>query len=116
MGWFVKEPELDPGEQVVTTKAANRAQGKRSVGGRLTVTDRRLIFMPNVIDSILAGRAWSIPKADVAGVGAAPGMRKRLRVRTSDGGEELFVVNGLDEFVSQLTQQGLPAEPPEPPA
>jgi hypothetical protein len=110
MGWFVKEPELDPGERVVTTKAANRAQGRRSVGGRLTVTDRRLIFMPNLVDSILAGRSWSVAKGDVAGVGEAAGMRKRLRVRTNDGGEELFLVKGLEEFVSQLIQQALPPE------
>lgn len=118
-GWR-KAPELEADEQVAVRKAANRAQGARSVGGRLTVTDRRLIFKPTLLDSILAGRAWSVNLDEVVEIGAAArggkggpfggGMRRRLRVRASDGSEELFVVNGLDDLIRDLAENGLPAD------
>ncbi len=110
-GWR-KAPELEPSEQVLLRKAANRSQGRRSVGGRLTVTDRRLMFKPTIFDSLLFGKAWSANRDEVAGVGAADrgGMRKRLCVRTSDGDEQLFVVNKLDDLIRELAENGLPAE------
>ena len=110
-GWR-KAPELEPDEQVLVRKAANRNQGGRSVGGRLTVTDRRLMFKPTILDSILFGRAWSVARDEVAGVGAAErgGIRKRLCVRTSDGDEQLFVVNKLDDLIRELVEDGLPAD------
>ena len=115
MAWL-KEPDLGEGESVVVAKAANRFQGSRAVGGKLTVTDRRLVFLPNPVDARLGGKEWTLERNEVASVGVEPrgakkglfggGLRQRLRVRTSTGGEELFVINGLDETIDQLVGAG----------
>ena len=117
MGWFFKKAVLEPGEHIIATKMANRTQGSRAMGGLITVTDRRLVFRPNIIAWLLGGRSWSVGRDEVVGVGVAPrsskggpfsgGIRERLRVRAKDGGEELFVVNGLDGFLGQLAEAGL---------
>ena len=48
MGAWVRHSELEGGEVVKWTKAANRQQSElRAVGGKLFLTDRRLLFQPN---------------------------------------------------------------------
>lgn len=117
MHW-TKKPDLEPSEQVVATKAANHTRGSTAVGGRLIVTNRRLIFTPNAFESLLRRRPWSISTDQVVGVGVESaslthagggGLRKRLRVRTADG-EELFLVNKLDQLLRQLNEIGLPVD------
>jgi hypothetical protein len=109
VGIWVAPPELDHGEEVLWEAFANRKQGRRAVGGRLTVTNRRFLFQPNRLDGITGGRSWSCPLASVIGIEAiAPGaevltggLRRRLGVMT-DGGLEVFVVNAVDRQVVHL--------------
>ena len=77
------------------------------------MTDRRLVFKPNRLDSATRGHPWSVDlsdivevgvegrEADVPFMGKAAKLRRRLRIRTTVG-VELFVVNGVDEAVAQL--------------
>src|SRR5665647_1413536 len=89
--WFGPPPELLPDERWWSYAAANRAQGKRAVGGRLHVTTQRLLFLPNVIDARLGGKPWSCALAEVGNVCVEPGrfaltelfsggLRDRLRI------------------------------------
>ena len=107
MGIFFKSPDVHAPEKVHWKKVANRTQGNRAVGGRLFLTERRLIFEPNRLDAATKGRSWSAPLKSIAGVGKdAPtgslisgGVRTRLRLDLDDGHSEYFVVNGVHHVV-----------------
>lgn len=116
MGLWVSRPKLHDDENVRWTKNANRQQDElRAVGGRLFLTNRRLLFQPNRFDSITGGRTWSTPidnivdvavharEADVPLMGKAAKLRRRLQIETPEG-NELFVVNDVDGAVAQLQQ------------
>lgn len=107
----------EPDEQALWTVRANREQSSlRQVGGRLSLTHRRLIFEPHGFDQGLGGRSWSAALADVSGVGVEPrspaipflGMaarlRRRLRIEVNGGEVELFTVNGVDAVVARLQE------------
>ena len=109
--WWVREADAEPDEQVVWSRAANRTQSSsRAVGGKLFLTDRRLVFCPQWIDAITGGQRWSVGLSEVSGVGVQPkggdrlggGLRDRLRLELADGGHELFVINHLSELVERL--------------
>jgi hypothetical protein len=110
MGLWVATPVVDAGEILKRGRAANRDQNGRAVGGRLFVTDKRLLFQPSRIDLILGGKAWTCDLSEIAAVGASPrdgrpfsgGTRTRLRVETKDGDVDRFVVNHLSEVIDEL--------------
>lgn len=87
----VIEPELRPGERIVWEAKANRYQSKlRAVGGRLYLTDRRLVFARHEFDASIGGEEWSAPLTEIEGVDVA-GLRRLVHVHL--GGEtERFVV------------------------
>jgi hypothetical protein len=63
----------------------------RAVGGRLYLTDRRLIFGRNKLEALLGGKEWSAPLVELAS--ATPQDRaKTIHVGTADGGVERFVI------------------------
>jgi len=106
---------IEPGESVLWEKKANRTQGARAVGGKLVLTDRRLLFAPHAVDRATGGTAWITPLADVDEAGQAPrdvslgsmfsgGLAKRLRVTTSGGDEEFFVVRNVAEVAAQIME------------
>jgi hypothetical protein len=113
--WWLKGVEAEPQEQVAWSQGANRIQKSgRAVGGKLFLTDRRLVFCPHWVDGVMGGKTWKTPLAAIAAAGAAPkgGRRDRLRIELDDGEEELFVVNHLAEVVSRLEPAGRePARP-----
>ena len=115
MGVFIKSPHLSDAERVLWKKAANRTQGGRAVGGRLYLTETRLIFQPNRFDAATKGQPWSATLADIEGVSTeAPdgrlsglfsgGVRTRLRLDVSGGGSERFVINGVDTAVQKIRE------------
>ena len=108
-GWITSQ-EARPDEEVTWSRSANRMQGSRGVGGKLFLTNQRILFSPHRIDALTGGKQWSVESANVSEVGVEPkgsgkasklggGLRDRLRIRTSDGGEELFVINKLEAEV-----------------
>lgn len=115
MEYFAGEPTLAPGEGVLWSCKANRQQSpSRHVGGRIFLTQDRVIFSPHRLDEVTGGRQWAAEKTDVVSVsteparlvlpspGRMPRMRRRLRIQTRSGPINLFVVNRLDEKVKVL--------------
>lgn len=100
------------GEKVLVVYPGNRRQSwYRQVGGRLYLTNFRIMFCPNKMEQFLAAKEWWGWRKDV--IGASPvgrqwidllggGGRKRMRVSFRDGPSELFVVNGPDRVVEEV--------------
>jgi hypothetical protein len=120
---------LEEGEVVILQIPANHSEGSTARGGKLWLTDRRLLFLPHGLDRALGAGSVEIPLSDITFVGKEPagggllsgGLRDRLRVEAVDGSHFLFVVNRLDEVIAQirsiapaLTQVPVP-EPEAPP-
>jgi hypothetical protein len=110
MGLWLAQPKLETGETIRWQSSAGRSVNRWiTSGGRLTVTDRRVVFQPNRFDTATGKKPWECPLASVAGFEAvdrdltalAGGTRKRLGIQTSEG-VELFVVNDLDDKVLEL--------------
>jgi hypothetical protein len=110
MGILQIHPDLAPGEEVRWKAYANRVlSDSTTAGGRLFVTDRRVLFQPNRVDRRLGRKAWESPLeavTEVETVGRdarlfAGGPRKRLGIKNTDG-EEVFVVNRLKRKEGQL--------------
>lgn len=110
MGIWFKHPHLSGAEQATWKSAANRAQRGRSVGGRLYLTNERLIFEPNRLDAATKGRPWStlldaiqcVATESPDGNVVSGGLRTRLRLDLVDGTTELFVVNDLESVVQTI--------------
>lgn len=111
MGGFVASPKLADGEEILLGPAAKRLVDGRGVGGRLYVTDRRLVFQPNVLYRLTTAEAWELPFEQVAAVGdvdrnideaLAGGLRRRLSIRTATGRNELFDVNHLERVEAEV--------------
>ncbi len=69
MGLFTKAPQVEPGEVRVGEWSANREQNAgRSVTGRLTLTDRRLVFTPNRVDAAFRGETVEVALREVTAV------------------------------------------------
>jgi hypothetical protein len=92
LGLGVDDPEFPPDEIVVWAAKANRFQGIRAVGGRIYLTDRRLVFTSNNFERNIGGRAWSAPLADFERA-FVKGPMKTVRVVYKTGGEEKFVIS-----------------------
>lgn len=65
-------------------------QRLRAVGGRLYLTDRRLVFGRNRVESHLGGKEWSANLGEL--VSASPGDRRSIRVERNDGRVEKFII------------------------
>lgn len=114
-------PDLGTGEAIIDRWAANHTRGGVTVGGRLWLTTRRLVFVPTRLESKVMGReVWSCRLADVTYVDAAPrgispwsgAWRRRLAVRRSTG-TDLFVVNRVRNKV-EVISGALAGEPSRP--
>ena len=92
LGLRVREPAFEEGEEVCWEARANRFQQKfRSIGGRIYLTDRRLVFAPHKLDTRLGGHAWSAQLADLDRA-FVNGLLKNVRVVTRDGEMQRFVI------------------------
>ena len=91
---------LPAGERVSARLMANYIRDGRSFDGYLFVTTQRLLHLPLPAAKARGAAPFSIPLADVVGADVAPrgtnwrdgSWRRRLRVTTSSGNAELFVV------------------------
>jgi hypothetical protein len=115
MGWWQPGPDLNDDESVLWRALANRAQDAAAQpGGILVVTERRVVFTPGRVDSMMGGRPWWSPRGAITAVeevprtaglhfgAAAAGNRRRMRLRTAHGGEELFMVYQVRRKVPEL--------------
>ncbi len=116
------EFELREGEQLRFESRANHTQNRRrAVGGKLFVTDRRLGFVPHSFDNSLRGKHVDLDLTSIDAVTTEPnrrslrgvlggpldalfggGLRTRLRVETTGGEAELFVIDDVESVVEIL--------------
>jgi|ERR1035441_3828739 hypothetical protein len=81
MGIYFRAPSLEPGERVDFEATSKRVWTGRSVAGKLVVTDRRVLYMPTWVDTLVGGRPWAAQADDIKDVqieaGGSAGVRKR---------------------------------------
>lgn len=111
--WWLASFVTEENENVLWSCLANRTQSnKRAVGGKLFLTNKRLLFCPHLFDYVLGGQKLSINLNEIASIDNQDkggdffggGARKRLKISLKDGNIELFVVNKLDMVVEELKQ------------
>jgi hypothetical protein len=102
LGLSVDAPDFASKETVVWDAKANRFQAwVRSIGGRIYLTDRHLVFAPNRFEKKVAGQAWSAPLADLERA-FVKGPMKTVRVVSRAGAEEKFVIWPRDESAERI--------------
>jgi len=75
----------------------------RAVGGRLYLTDRRLIFGRSRLEARLGGKEWSAPLAELAS--ATPHTRPMtVHIETVDGRVERFIMGSNQESAEVIDQ------------
>jgi len=87
------------------------------VGGRLYLTDERLLFEPNRADAVGKGESWSTGLQAIREVGKEMpngkrfegGLRTRLRLDLQDGTYQRFVVKDLESVVQTLRRAADPS-------
>ncbi len=52
-GWLYVDAPLDPGEELVFRRVCTLRRGRRSIGGEVSVTDRRVVFVPNRLEQLV---------------------------------------------------------------
>lgn len=101
-GLRVREPALESGEEIRWEARANRFQQKiRSVGGRLYLTDRRLIFAPNKFETRIGGKAWTARLLDLEQA-FSDGSIRTVRVVAKGGEGQRFVVGQKTETAATI--------------
>ena len=119
-GGLVTSQEARPGEEVVWSQGANRMQGSRAVGGKLFLSNERILFSPNRIDALTGGKRWFAELKNVTEVGVEPkrsgrsarlgvGLRDRLRI-VAGADDELFVVSKLEDEVLPRLRAAMDAQ------
>jgi hypothetical protein len=68
MSWWVPPAATGPDELVLFEALANNFIGGRAIGGRVTITDERLLFTPNRIDGLTGGRPLAVERRDISRV------------------------------------------------
>lgn len=110
----VEQPNLDAGEQLVKQGDANLQRGIETVGGRLFLTNRRLIFKSHRLN-VQTG-ATEIALANVAAtevcwtklLNLIPVAPNSLRVTTTAGDEHRYVLFGRAQWKEAIdTAAGL---------
>ncbi|HDN50181.1 MAG TPA: hypothetical protein ENG06_00215 [Thermoplasmatales archaeon] len=86
--------ELEKGERVMLEKSANLRGAHRKVPGTLTITNRKLHFIP-----FLSHRSVTVCMEDIAGVEFVNGLIKKMKVTTEDR-EYVFSIREAAHVVS----------------
>jgi hypothetical protein len=119
MGIWFPSAELAGDEQVRYRSSADTFAGRRSIGGQLTVTDRRVVFVPNRLDGLTGGRGRAVALADIRGVrtldpgtsavakrGLAAAVRPQVEVDDGTGSPLIVTVRDPDELLRLLEHPG----------
>ena len=71
-GWLFVDATLEPGETLVFRRVCTLRRGRRTIGGEVSVTDRRLLFVPNRLEQLVGCRTTAAPLASVGHVTVVP--------------------------------------------
>jgi hypothetical protein len=102
--------ELAADEQIRRTWLAARSKERTATGGRLFLTNQRVVFRPGLRNRIFGADEVSFERSAIVDVQVEPqrsglfngGFRHRVLVRLNDGIEHHFVVNRPQTFASAL--------------
>lgn len=109
-GWWIENHDRLEGELIEFFILANRTQSpNRAVGGKLFVTNKRMLFSPNLIDMFTKGQKWAIKNTDIISIDTqlpggsvfGGGLRARLAIEHRHG-IDLFVVNNLTNVIGTI--------------
>jgi len=111
---WVNKIELVEGEEIALSYPSNHTQGKRAVGGKLFVTNKRIAFAPNRLDANLGGHAMEVPLSRITQITTdAPRIRlseifsgaltTRLAIHAGTDQVDFFVVSNPDIVANQIT-------------
>ena len=70
--WLFVDVPLEPGEELLFRRVCNRRHGRRTVGGEVCVTDRRLLFVPNRLEGMVGARTVDVARSAVDQVTVVP--------------------------------------------
>ena len=104
---------INYGDNEVRLWLANHSLGKPAVGGKLFVTNKRIVFIPNRLDSVTGGKRLEIAASEVTNIGEitkdlaateafSGAWRNRLMIEGSSGVFGYFVVNQLPKVIADL--------------
>jgi hypothetical protein len=114
MGFWFPRPATAPDEDVLYEAVANTFVGRRSVGGKVTVTEKRLLFTPNRLDGATGARRIDITRSEIGrvwleepggtavrerGLGAA--VRRQVGVE-HNGAQVFFTLGNPDALAKSL--------------
>ena len=71
-GWLFVDAPLEPGEELLFRRVCTRRQGRRTVGGEVSVTDRRVLFVPNRLEQLVGVQPSAFSRALVDSVVVTP--------------------------------------------
>ena len=112
--WWTSCQKLMTGETVQWSCFANHTQSsRRAVGGRLYVTNYRLLFNPHIFDFILFGKKWNVHLKEVKSITKAAGgknlfngsIRERLKITQKNQIEDYFVVRDIDKLINRISNE-----------
>lgn len=111
MGWFLTrkktwdsaKPTFADDESIILETPANHFMKIEAVGGRLYLTDRRLVFKSHHLN--VQRHEFSIPLSDIAEQRPVPTMwviPNGLLIRTDDEKTERFVIENRAEWIKKI--------------
>ena len=71
-GWLFVDAPLEPGEELLFRRVCTSRRGRRSIGGEVSVTDRRLVFVPNRLEQIVGVPTSTFLRTQVDHVAVVP--------------------------------------------
>ena len=105
-GWWMASYPLPEDEALLEKYPANYfASEGRPLGGRLYLTDQRVVFLPHRLDSLLGGSSTDIPFESINGIYRETAADRdnpespipdRLEIQELSGESHLFVLSDLD--------------------
>lgn len=103
--WQMKKITIavDPGETLVKEAGANRILSGEGVGGKLALTDKRLVFKSHKLN--IQVHQFSVPLNEIQSVAAGKTggfLKNVLMVCLNDGSRNKFIVFEPDEWVSAI--------------
>lgn len=117
-GWWVASHDALAGEHVVSSYYVNYLRpDERPLGGKLYLTNKRLLFSPHFLDSIFGGEKTTIDIQTVEDVlrqpfhennetestGAKSDKVDKLTLELSDGTTRSFVVSDLEKALREIS-------------
>lgn len=102
------------GEVVIQSFPANHTQGKRAVGGKLILTNRRLAFVPHRMELNMGGKMWELVLSDFSTAGIdkprwkiseifSGAWRTRMAIHAQVGEVQYFVVGSAIKVSQELS-------------